>query len=752
MNYCTKCGNKLEQNSNFCTNCGTRIKKESNPLKPLLILGIILVLFSSFVLGLFSWDNMSSELKIGFFVFETILFFVLGFILKKAKSKLNRLFYIIGLVLVPYTLSLVGYYDILSNYFHFDSLLNIYLAIIFFITFILYILVNIKFKSNFVNVLSLISLLISFINIGFIFNKNIPVIVLLIIGYTLLIYLLSFIKKINNSMKSTLSIVSSIIIYIMFPVLLYSILVFSFDNLFMILNLVSLSIYTLITYIKLYTGKTLLFKITSPFILLSLLSSIGISIFSTKLDIIYYFISSVSIILYLLSLISKDNVYRSISLVLAYLTLFFILLLTVEEEFLRFTALIVSSLICLLNIFNIIVTKYKKMHLLLPLSIFLLILNASNYVHKLDFIYVALSVEFIYLIIYNILKIRNSSKSLIYLVSSLVLSSIATFEIKSDLSIINLITLLSSFIIFVLSILYKEDKTIRIISYVFFNLGTLLMFDDFYNSVLLISGLTILFGTLLIKYTKINLKPYILYSEILVFLITLFNTMNHNNLALFIGIIIFLASYMTVIKFFNNKFYRIPYIMIGLLTIIRIISVLIEPIVIASIISIASILIILTIIYLLDIENKWSIYVLTLIVLIPYYNLINAVFSNIYELYVIPFIVYDLVLLEMINFKDNNTRNALGIISLSLLSFIMVILNSDITSIFINVLISLSYIFIGLFKKYNHYIYLGIVYMAVTLYSKLFEIIDSAILMIFLIIVGFTLIIIALVKEIGKKQ
>ena len=42
--------------------------------------------------------------------------------------------------------------------------------------------------------------------------------------------------------------------------------------------------------------------------------------------------------------------------------------------------------------------------------------------------------------------------------------------------------------------------------------------------------------------------------------------------------------------------------------------------------------------------------------------------------------------------------------------------------------------------------------MAVTLYSKLFEIIDSAILMIFLIIVGFTLIIIALVKEIGKKQ
>ena len=94
----------------------------------------------------------------------------------------------------------------------------------------------------------------------------------------------------------------------------------------------------------------------------------------------------------------------------------------------------------------------------------------------------------------------------------------------------------------------------------------------------------------------------------------------------------------------------------------------------------------------------------------------------------------------------------LGIISLSLLSFIMVILNSDITSIFINVLISLSYIFIGVFKKYNHYIYLGIVYMAVTLYSKLFEIIDSTILMIFLIIVGFTLIIIALVKEIGKKQ
>ena len=208
------------------------------------------------------------------------------------------------------------------------------------------------------------------------------------------------------------------------------------------------------------------------------------------------------------------------------------------------------------------------MHYLLPLSIFTLICNGTNYFYKFDFIYLALSAFFIYLIIYNILKIKNNSKSIIYLIATLFLSIISCFLIENTFDIVNLLALLTPLLLFIFSVLYREDLSIRIVSYSFFNFGALLLFDNFYNASLLVSSITILFSVLLMRYQDINLKPYILYSEILVFIITLFNTMSHSNLELFIGIIVFLASYMTVVKYYNYKYYRIPYIMVGLLTII----------------------------------------------------------------------------------------------------------------------------------------------------------------------------------------
>ena len=56
MNYCTKCGTKLEKNDKFCAKCGTKVdnsvpaktskvKKEGNTEKFILMLGVFLVLF-----------------------------------------------------------------------------------------------------------------------------------------------------------------------------------------------------------------------------------------------------------------------------------------------------------------------------------------------------------------------------------------------------------------------------------------------------------------------------------------------------------------------------------------------------------------------------------------------------------------------------------------------------------------------------------------------------------------------------------
>ena len=120
--------------------------------------------------------------------------------------------------------------------------------------------------------------------------------------------------------------------------------------------------------------------------------------------------------------------------------------------------------------------------------------------------------------------------------------------------------------------------------------------------------------------------------------------------------------------------------------------------------------------------------------------------------YVLPFILYDLVLFEIINFKNEKTKKILSIVSLAILSFFMLINNNELVAVFINVIVSLIYILIGVFRKYNHYIYLGIVFLIISLYSQLMTVLDSTILMMFLIIIGFILITIVLVKEIDKRQ
>ena len=48
--------------------------------KIILFLGVFLVIFSSFIFGIISWNNYGDLFKILFFAFETVLFFGLSFI------------------------------------------------------------------------------------------------------------------------------------------------------------------------------------------------------------------------------------------------------------------------------------------------------------------------------------------------------------------------------------------------------------------------------------------------------------------------------------------------------------------------------------------------------------------------------------------------------------------------------------------------------------------------------------------------
>ena len=163
MNFCTSCGSKLKKNVKFCTNCGQKViteeekkeikrKEEKKNQNIILLLGIFLVLFATFALGIISWKNLNEILKLSFFGFECLLFFGLSYILKKlTDSKIYRLFFVVGLILIPYCLTLIPYYGLLSSYFNKGPGLYVYLSIIYFITFIIYLIINSSFKSKFIN-------------------------------------------------------------------------------------------------------------------------------------------------------------------------------------------------------------------------------------------------------------------------------------------------------------------------------------------------------------------------------------------------------------------------------------------------------------------------------------------------------------------------------------------------------------------------------------------------------------------------
>ena len=75
-----------------------------------------------------------------------------------------------------------------------------------------------------------------------------------------------------------------------------------------------------------------------------------------------------------------------------------------------------------------------------------------------------------------------------------------------------------------------------------------------------------------------------------------------------------------------------------------------------------------------------------------------------------------------------------------------------VSSIVINVCVSLAYIILGLYRKYNYLLYFGVIFIVATLIIKLFTILNSMAVVILLIIIGFILIGISLFVEFKKKK
>ena len=259
-------------------------------------------------------------------------------------------------------------------------------------------------------------------------------------------------------------------------------------------------------------------------------------------------------------------------------------------------------------------------------------------------------------------------------------------------------------------------------------------------------------GLLLNKFTKYNLKPYILYSEILILIITLFNSMNYPIYVLFINIFIFSVAYLALLKFHNKTPYRLLYIIACLITVERIVYTLINVNVIASLIAIILVLILIIVMYLMDTDNSVNLTIVSVVVLYPYYRLISEFTTDIFELYVLPFIIYDIILTTIIKFKQEIARRLWTIIPLSIMAYIFLISSKEVVPIIIDFAFALLFIIIGLVRKYNLMIYFGIVFIVLILLFKMFTIVNSAAIIITILILGLTLIGIALFTELKKKN
>ena len=762
MNYCTKCGTKIDKNDKFCAKCGTKlddnvpvkkskVKKEANTEKFLLMLGVFLVLFSTFALGIILWEGMGNIFKLGFFIFECLLFFGLSFVLKKVKSKLNSVLFVIGLVLIPYTLCLVPYYQMLPNYFINGPGLSVYLAIIFFITFVTYILINIAFKSKLVEYLALICLFIAFVSTGFIFSDNSVIIILSVMVYIFIINLISQIDGFNLSIKKSLSITSAILLLLVTPFIL-GVTHNKYESYNIYLNLITVLLYMITTYIRIGKNPKTVFRGFAPFTLpLVACNYIG-ALLANYNNFEIYGIALVATIIYFISILFNSKLFSIMSLVITYLIqLFFMFIVLIIGNYQ--ILLVLSIIVLVLNLANMILFKYKFCDYVLPINIFILIYSLVRCFVEFKFVYVLIISSTVFLVVYIVLKLLNKKISFAYILTALILAILSLDRMDGTINLVNISIILLFLIIFVLSKINKENDAFAIITYILLNLACIKLFGLYengpYNGLLLISGATLIVSLIINIITKANLKPYILYSEIVILIITLFNTMNPSYILL-LNIILFAISYLSLIKFHNVKWYRVLYIMVGLLTINRIIFTVINPVVIASIISIVTILIILVIMYLLEIEKNVMLTVISLIVLIPYYTLISSE-GYISELYTLPLIIYTFVFTEVINFKSETAKKLWTIIPISVLSYIFLLANNGIGSIIFDIVLAMLYILLGLYRKYNYLIYFGIIFIIVTIFIQLFTILNSMAVVILLIVIGFILIGIVLFNELRKK-
>lgn len=756
MKYCTNCGQELKENARFCTNCGnpTRIekekilkekqKKEENIREKILLnFGIVLVIFSSLLFALLSWDNFSDIFKIIFLSIESILFFLMAFVSKKIKSNTSfKACYLLGVIFIPLILYLANYYGLFGSYFYNEGAgLYVYLSIISSLCILLY-YISYKFVGSKIYVLlSFMSFMLFIFNFVNIFSDSLNVFLTVILMVIFIFNILLNKDYIFKNEKNILNVALNIIFIVLIPII--SIELIDYDK-YRIFNLIITVLYILNLYIKGFLVKKNIFKYIIPFISIYVFSLYAA--FSFEKSLALFLVLDFAILLHLLSLSNKDLALNIITTSILLITIPILLCLFPHAMYkvslvLNITIVLFSFIMNRINKKEICATILKYV---VPINIFFIVESFIRLFVYLNSTEVLLAASLVCFIIYLIDK-KNNAVYEVYYIIYLFLSTMFIEEYPVFRVPILLNTLLWLFY-YVINIVLKKNN----LKYMFFT-GTIISLLITLNY--LHFGLYyILLGITLLMFLSYELSKkknifYLICGSVLILISILFDFSKYNILSIIVCMLLFIYSYFNIKNKEKFSWYRILHVFFGFLFIYKLLNMLIVPVVIVNILTLFIYLFVLIVMYLSESEKSQNIYLYSFMLLLPYYNLINniKVLESIYQLNLVPFILYTLVGAELIKFKSDNSKQIFVFTLILLLSFGTI--STSIESMIISILLTIIFLIYGIRNKMNMITYFSVIYFVISLILSLYKTYNNILIISLLLLFGIGIIVYIFIKE-----
>ena len=468
--------------------------KEEKKIRIILNFGIFLIITSSVIFTVSSWESLTNNFKAIFMACETLIFLLFGFALKylfKIKNTGNSLL-LVGSALINVTYLFIGYINIFNSSFNLRGKYGcVYLIVLFIIDLIISILNKFLNKRK-----SYTFILLSIIPIPFLIAMQITNNVqfsFMIESVFMLILNLARSRLFKNKLEFN---IINIIITMILSFIFFGLCINMIENVSTILyGKITIIIYMIAliinAFLYLYKAK---YDVLSIFILIygaiiiNTFALFNMNIFTASLLFAVF-----GIILYIMHDVSNNNVNKIAYVLFSYiLALEGIISICFDDKHI-ILAPIISAIFILLSSVNINIKKASTKvldiiaRIIFVILLFITILLQPGIVDKVKPIDILMLFNSVMLLLYIISSFKNQDQKIAYLVFlmiGLLISIPAVHGVSLIYSIISILIIL----VLYFYMFYKKNDIFKIISYMLIMLTTYTGFSKymFYASIFLV--------------------------------------------------------------------------------------------------------------------------------------------------------------------------------------------------------------------------------------------------------------------------